>query len=411
MALPAGMQLMPKNNQVVITGTGIVAANGVGVEEFWQSLLAGKSGISPISLFDAGDLPCRIAGEVKAFDPLLFVDREIKPHRLARFSQFALAAAVMAVRDARIDLAYLQSLADLPVVMGVSSNAMELAFKPLAPYTCVAGIPHAAGSAITYALNLNTRLLTVSDGCASSLDAVAIAAAMIRTDRADIAIAGGADSVMTRVVFEAFAKSRKLSQRNDEPERASRPFDRDRDGGLVAEGSGIVILENREHAVARGASIYGELTGYGTCADAPGSEEGAGLERSMTLALANAPMRAEQVDAVFAHGPSDPHVDRIESRLIARVLGHHAYRIPVTSIKGATGNPMGTGGVHQLIAAALAMRHELVPPTANYESPDPECDLDYAPGTPRAARLASVMINTHGFGRGNSTLIMEQTAR
>jgi 3-oxoacyl-[acyl-carrier-protein] synthase II len=373
--------------------------------------LAGKSGIAPITLFDVQDLPCRIAGEVKNFDPLRYIVRELKPHRLARFSQFALVAAFMAVRDAGLDLEKLQTLADVPVVMGVSSNAMELAFKPAAPYTCVAGIPHAAASAIMHALSLKARLLTISDGCASSLDAVAMAAAMIRADQTDIAIAGGADSVMTRVVFEAFAKSRKLSQRNDEPERASRPFDRARDGGIVGEGAGIVILENNEQAMARGAVIYGELTGYGTCADAPGSEEGAGLERSMNLALANAPRQAEQIDAVFAHGPSDPHMDRIESRLIARVLGLHAYRIPVTSIKGVTGNPMGTGGVHQVIAAALALRHGLVPPTANYEFADPECDLDYVPKTPRAARLKTLMINTHGFGRGNSSLILEQMAR
>jgi len=402
---------MPKNNQVVITGLGIVAANGIGVDAFWQTLLAGQSGIGPITLFDAQDLPCRIAGEVKSFDPLRYMDRGIKPHRLARFSQFALAAAFMAIRDANLDLAHLQTLTDVPVVMGVSSNAMEMAFKPLAPYTCIAGIPHAAASAITYALNLKARLLTVSDGCASSLDAVALAAAMIRADQTDIAIAGGADSVMTRVVFEAFAKSRKLSQRNDEPERACRPFDRARDGGVVGEGSGIVILENRVQAMARGAHLYGELTGYGTCADAPGSEEGAGLERAMNLALANAPRQAEQIDAVFAHGPSDPGMDRIESRLIARVLGQHAYRIPVTSIKGVTGNPMGTGGVHQVITAALSLHHGLVPPTANYEFPDPECDLDYVPRTPRVAQLTAVMINTHGFGRGNSSLILEQTAR
>lgn len=403
-----GIHLMPKKNRVVITGLGIVAANGIGVDAFWQTLLAGKSGIGPITLFDAKDLPCRIAGEVKNFDPLRYIGRELKPHRLARFSQFALAAALMAVRDARLDLAQLQTLTDVPVVMGVSSNDMELPFKPMTPYTCMACIPNAAASAIAYALNLKARLMTVSDACASGLDAVAMAAAMIRTDQTDIAIAGGADSVMTRVVFEAFAKSRKLSQRNDEPERASRPFDRARDGGLVGEGAGIVILENSEQAMARGATLYGELTGYGTCADAPGSEEGAGLERSMNLALANAPRQAEQIDAVFAHGSSDPLMDRVESRAITRVLGPHAYRIPVTSIKGATGNSMAAGGVFQIAAAILALRHGLVPPTANYEFPDPECDLDYVPKTPRTAHLMAVMINAHGFGRGNSSLILER---
>ncbi|MDD5679199.1 MAG: beta-ketoacyl-[acyl-carrier-protein] synthase family protein [Kiritimatiellae bacterium] len=399
---------MSKNNRVAITGLGIVAANGIGADAFWQTLLAGKSGIGPITLFDAQDLPCRIAGEVKNFDPLHYMGHELKPRRLARFSQFALAAALMAVRNAGLDLAQLQTLIDVPVVMGVSSNDMELPFKPMTAHTCMACIPNAAASAIAYALNLKSRLMTVSNACASGLDATAMAAAMIRTGQTDIAIAGGADSVITRVVFEAFCKSGKLSQRNDEPERASRPFDRARDGGLVGEGAGIVILENSEQAMARGAFIYGELTGYGTCSDVPGSEEAAGLERSMNLAMANAPRQAEQIDAVFAHGSSDPLLDRVESRAIARVLGSHAYRIPVTSIKGVTGNSMAAGGIFQIAAATLAFRHDLVPPTANYEFPDPECDLDYVPKTPRVARLMTVMINTHGFGRGNSSLILER---
>lgn len=399
---------MPKNNRVVITGLGIVAANGIGTEAFWQTLLAGKSGICPITHFDPQGLPCRIAGEVKNFDPLRYIGRELKPHRLARFTQFALAAALMAVRDARLDLAQLQTIADVPVIMGVSSNDMELPFKPLTPYTCMACIPNAAASAIAYSLNLKARLMTISDACASGVDAVAVAAGIIRSGQADIAIAGGADSVMSRVVFEAFAKSRKLSTRNDEPERASRPFDRARDGGLVGEGSGVLILENSEQAVARGATLYGELTGYGSCADVPGSEEGSGLERSMNLALSNAPRQAEQIDAVFAHGSSDPVMDRVESCAIARVLGAHAYRIPVMSIKGVTGNSMGAGGVFQIAAATLALRHGLVPPTANYEFPDPECDLDYVPKTPRVAHLMAVIINTHGFGRGNSSFVLER---
>lgn len=402
---------MPKNNRVVITGMGIIAANGIGIDPFWQTLLAGKSGICPITLFDTQDLPCRIAGEVKNFDPLRHIGREFKPHRLARFSQFALAAALMAVRDSDLDVSHLQTLTDVPVIMGVSSNAMELSSKPHAPYTCAAGIPHAAASAIAFALGLKSRLMTVSDACASSLDAIAVATNIIRNDQADIAIVGGADSVMTRVVFDAFAKSKKLSTRNDEPERASRPFDRARDGGLMAEGAGIIILENREHAIGRGAKLYGEPTGYGTCADAPGSEEGDGLERSMMLALANAPRQAKEIESIFAHGPSDPIIDRVESRCIAKVLGAHAYRIPVMSIKGATGNPLGSGGVHQVIAAALAMRHELVPPTANYEFPDPECDLDYVSKLPRTAKITTALINTHGFGRGNSSLILEKADR
>ncbi len=396
--------------RVVISGLGVVAANGIGVEDFWRTLLEGRSGIGPITLFDAHDLSCRMAGEVKGFDARRFLPPGLKPRRLARFAQFGLAAAGMAIRDAGLDIAELRSLADVPVVMGVSSNAMELAFKPLAPYTCVAGVPHAAASAIAYGLGLRARLLTISDGCASSLDALAAAAELIRTGRADLALAGGADSVMTRVVFESFIKSRRVSQRNDEPHRASRPFDRTRDGGLMAEGSGVIVLEHADRARARGAPVYAALAGYGTCADAPDSEEGSGLERSMRLALANTPKQPDQVDAVFAHAPSDPQMDRVESQLIGRVFGDRALRVPVTSIKGVTGNPMGSGGVLQVIAAAMALRHHQVPPTANYEFPDPECPLDVVPGAPRRARLRAVLINTHGFGRGNSSLILERGA-
>ena len=394
---------MKSERQVVVTGIGLVAPNGIGRVPFWRSLLAAESGIGPITLFDASDLACRIAGEVHDFVPAEHVHVE-KPHRLARQTQFGLCAAEEAIEDAGLDATYLKTLIGIPVILGVSSNAMELAAKPASPLTTVTGIPHAVASAIAYGHELDAPLLTVSDGCASSLDAVAAAAAMIRQGKADIAIAGGSDSSMSRFIFESFTRSRKVSTRNEEPARASRPFDRDRDGGLVAEGAGIMILESREHALARRAHTYARIEGYANFADRPGSREGEGLGRTMHMALANACLGAGLIDAVFAHAPSDSHMDAIETEMIKQALGPHAFRIPVTSIKGVTGNPLGAGGVMQLAAACFSMKHGVVPPTANYEHPDPLCDLDY-PAAPRAARLRHAMINTHGFGRGNATLI------
>ena len=390
--------------QVVVTGLGVVAPNGIGIDAFWRSLCAGESGIAPVTLFDTSELSCRIAGEVRDFVPAKHMRADIKPNRISRCTQFGLCAAEEAIRDACLDAAYVRSIPGVPIVMGVSSNAMELAAKPPSPLSCVIGIPHATGSTIAYVHGIHACLTTLSDGCASSLDAVAAAAALIRGRRAEFAIAGGTDSSMSRLVFECFIKSRMFSTRNEAPQRASRPFDRDRDGGLLAEGAGIVILESREHAAARGARPYAELLGFASFADPPDSVEGAGLSLAMSMALANSRIAPDQVDCVFAHAPSDLHMDQIETEMIKQVLGPHAYRIPVTSIKGCTGNPLGTGGVLQLIAACLSIRHERVPPTANYEHPDLLCDLDY-PATARTTLVRHAVVNTHGFGRGNSSLV------
>jgi 3-oxoacyl-[acyl-carrier-protein] synthase II len=390
---------------------GVLAANGTGLEAFWDTLVEGRSGIGPITLFDASDLACKIAGEVKGFDPLDHIDPSLKPKRMGRFSQLGVAAARMALRDARLDPATLRAVNDLPIVLGVSTNAMDLTQAEPRLHTAVAGVPHAAASAIGYMYDLNTRLLTVSNGCASSLDAVASAARMVQEGETDLAIAGGTEAAIVHYVFESMLKCRKCSTRNDRPEAASRPFDRDRDYGVLAEGAGIVVVENLDHARARGVTAYGEITGYGTCADPPGDEEGSGLDHAMAVAIANAGRCRQDIDCINAHGPSDIHMDRVETTMIKRALGETAYAIPVTSIKGVTGCPMGTGGVLQLIAGALALRHECIPPTANYEHPDPECDLDYVPGQARFVKLRNVLVNTHGFGRGNSSLLLERVSQ
>ncbi len=398
------------NRRAVVTGLGVLAPNGKTKESFWTSLMEGKSGIGPVTLFDASGLRCRIAGEVKNFEPERHIDSKFKPKRMARSSQFAVAASRMALTDAGLVPEDLLKLGDIPLVMGVSTTAMDLTQERPRPWTAVTSIPNAMGSAVAYTLGINAQLLTISTGCASGLDAVASAAEAINKGKAEIALAGAADAAVVRYVFECFSGARKLSQRNDEPEKANRPFDRDRDGGVISEGSAVMILENIEHAKARGAEAYCEISGYGTCADPINSEEGGGLKTAMQKALDNASLHKDRVDYINAHGPGDQNMDRCETRLIKEVFGEHAFHIPVSSIKGVTGNPMGVGCAHQLVAAALTIKNGIIPPTTNLENPDPECDLDYVPSVAREYAPATVLVNTHGFGRGNSSILLQRAS-
>ncbi len=396
------------NNRVVITGIGVFAANGNSREAFWTSLLEGRSGIGPVTLFDCSEFQCRIAGEVKDFDPHDYIDPTLRPkRRMARASQLAIAAAHNAVKDAGMEIEDLKKRDMVPVIMGVSTAAMDIRGRPPRPWSAIAGIPHAVTSAIAFGLGFQARLATISNGCASGLDALWQAAREVREGKTDLALAGSADAALAPYVFKCFEASRKMSMRNDEPGRASRPFDRDRDGGVAAEGAGVLVIENLEHALARGATIYAEMISYGSSADSPSSREGEGLERAMRSALANAGCAPEDISCVNAHAPSDTHMDRIEVELIKQVLGAHAHRIPVTSIKGHTGNPMAVGGVLQAIESALSLYHQVVPPTANLETADPQCDLDHVPGAPRHLALERAMVNTHGFGRGNSCMLLD----
>jgi len=400
---------MLTGNRVVITGMGVLAPNGIGLDEFWRTLLAGESGIGPITLFDASDLKCRIAGEVTGFDPHNYIDPKLKPaKRMARATQFGIAAATLALDDAGLGVSDLRGFREVPVVMGVSTSAMDLFASPPTCWTAVASVPHAVSSAISQVLGFQARQFTISDGCASGLDAVAAGTGMIRRGEADVVLAGSSDSAITHYVFKGFAKSRMLSLRNDAPEKASRPFDRDRDGGLISEGAAIVILENVQHALARGAKQYAEIGGFGTSVDPPGSANGMGMKEAMRLAIMDALCKPDQIDAVSCHAPSDEHMDRIEVAHIKSVFGCHARKMPVFSVKGVTGNAMAVGGGHALVASALSIRDGVIPPTANLENPDPQCDLDHVPSSPRSLSLRSVLVNTHGFGHGNSSLVLEK---
>ncbi len=399
---------MFKGQRVVITGAGVLAANGNDKEAFWSSLLAGRSGVGPITLFDCSGLPCRIAGEVKDFDPSSLVppDKRKSLKRMSRATQLAMAAVREAITDTGLSLADFQRYGTPSFFSGTSTTAMDLRARPARPWSAVMGVPHALGSAVAHNLGLRVRLTTVSTGCASGLDCVVAAANEIQAGRSEFALGLAADSSMELYTFECFKLSRKLSLRNDDPQHADRPFDRDRDGGVIAEGAGAVLVENLDHALSRKAPVYAEILGYGTSLDPPEGLEGSGLEHAMQAALEHACLPVTAIGAISAHAPGDEHMDTIEVQAIKRVFGGHAYRIPVHSIKGVTANPMGVGGMHQLIAGALSLRAQVLPPTANLEHTDPRCDLDHIPGEPRPMALQHLMINTHGFGRGNTCLIL-----
>jgi 3-oxoacyl-[acyl-carrier-protein] synthase II len=400
---------------------GILAANGNGADAFWDSVLKCRSGIAPISLFDAADFQIKVAGEIKDFDLTRYINGRINPKRLARHTQLALAAAHLAVEDSGLEHDELEAAGPVAIVAGVSTGAidviesgkekmMELGPRRVSSYIVGAGQPHAITTAISAYLAVRTQILTLSTACPAGLDAVGMAAGILREGRAEIAIAGGADSPVNTLTVASFGPTGLVPMDVAEPQKASRPFDRNRNGGILAEGACFLVLETLDHALARGATPLAEITGFGSCVDSADDDPGGGLETAIEMALANAGRLPKDIDYVCAHGPSDPVIDRIETTMLKRTFGPHAYRIPVSSIKGVTGNPLAAAGPLQLATCALAMRDKIVPPTANYQTPDPACDLDYVPNKPRRANVRRALVNIHGMGGGNSCAVVEAVA-
>src|SRR5437868_3293087 len=314
---------MIKRNRVVVTGMGVLAPNGTGLDAFWESILAGRSGIGPITLFDAGAFKSRIAGEVKNFDPFDYIEPELKPKRMARHTQLAYAATMMALRDAGLDPNHLQLPSPVPVIVGVSMNSMDILERELealrqdkhyrvSPNTCAASLPQAPANVIADRIGACADATTISSACPSGLDAVADAAAMIRQGQADFAIAGGSDAPITPITVASFTAAKMNSTRNDEPEKASRPFDLDRDSGVISEGAALFVLENLESAEARGAQAYIEIIGYSKQRDLDPAVNGSGLEYSMKMALANAERSIGDIDYISAYGTGHPVLDVVE---------------------------------------------------------------------------------------------------
>lgn len=406
-----------RQRRVVITGLGAVSAAGIGMPTLWQALLDGRSGIGPITLFDPAGLPSRIAGEVKDFDPAKLIDPRLKPKRLSRQAQFAVVAAAEAVEDAGLGSNTLQAQRCGVVLGSALSNPQEIGANvrqmeqrgpgAIRPSMLPMINMHGQATAVAEMFNLeNTPAFCVSTSCMSGISAVTTARAMILSGQSDVMICGGTDAPLDYSPATEMISAGMCSYRNDEPARASRPFDRERDNGLLAEGAGVVVIERLDAALDRGATIYAEILGDHTCSDPEGSLPGTGWPHTMRTAMQNALCDPMQVDYVSAWGCGDPLLDRMETQAIKEVFGGHAYDLAVSSIKAVTGNPLGAAGPLQLAASAMALRQGLLPPTANYEHADLDCDLDYIRGAARRARPRRVLLNTHGMGGGNTCLVL-----
>ena len=407
------------DQRVVVTGIGIVAANACGKNAFWDSLLRGHSGTKRITLFDPSSYRSQIAGQVGDFDLRNFLQPKGKLSRMSRQTQLALASAALAEQDVGLSSKMLAKSGPVPIYLGVSSSAIEVVEKGLermethgvsrVPTNVVeASSPQQAASTIGEELGFPTRTHTIASACAAGLEACGTAADVVFSGKADVVITGGADAPITKLSFACFDRSGLSSARNDDPEKAARPFDRDCDSGVIAEGSAILFLENYEQALARGATIYLEILGYASSADPSGDAPISGMVDSMEIALANAHKRAADIDYICAHGPGHPMIDRAETDMIKEVFGDAAYRVPVSSIKGNVGNPLAAAGPMQLVSCALALQAGIIPPIANHENPAPGCDLDYVSGNCRKTNPKTALINTHGLGGGNTSMVVQR---
>jgi len=402
--------------RIVITGMGAVTPVGIGVAEYWRQLLAGRSGVGPITRFDAGRLPVRIAAEVKGFDPARYMPRKLAA-QTDIFMQFALAASAEALADSRLAARPERVGLVLGTALGGISSAADAqdqitrsgSFR-VSPHLAPKVLGNVAAAHIAIVHGLRGPSYTVSTACSSGADAVGLAAMLLRAGQADAVVAVGAESILCALMDAGLASARALSTRNDEPERASRPFERSRDGFVMGEGAGAVVLATLAAARARGAAIRAELLGHANCTDGyhvtSPDPDGRGEIQCMREALAQAGLGPEDVDYVNAHGTSTPLGDRVETSALKAVFGERARRIPISSTKGATGHLMGAGGVTELIACVEAIREGVVPPTINFEEPDPECDLDYVPNAARKAEIRVAMSNSFGFGGQNASLLV-----
>ena len=409
------------SNRVVITGMGVLTPIGLDVDAFWKALCQGKSGVGLISRFDTSPFRTRIAAELPGFDPSRYLERkELK--RMDLYSHYAVYSALAAAEDARLDSAqcdaerigviYGSGIGGISTFENQHSILLSKVPKRISPFFIPMLISDIAAGLISIKLNAKGPNYATVSACASGTHAIGSAFKAIRYGDADVLITGGAEAPITPMCIAGFTSARTLSTRNDEPEKASRPFDGARDGFVVGEGAGSVILENLEHAKARGAKIYAELVGVGFTSDAyhitnpPPEHEGAA--RAMRIALKDAGLSPEEVDYINAHGTSTVANDKPETKAVKAVFGAHAYRLAVSSIKSMIGHLLGASGAVELIATALAITHGIVPPTINQEVPDPDCDLDYVPNKARAMNIEVALSNSFGFGGHNAALAVRK---
>jgi 3-oxoacyl-[acyl-carrier-protein] synthase II len=415
------MHTLP-SRRVVVTGLGCVSPVGGTVEESWQAMLAGRSGVGPLTLFDASRLSVRIGAEVKEFDPHAHLDRK-EARRMDRFTQFAMVAAAEAVRHARLEgegavpadgdrvgVLIGSGIGGIATLEEEIRTAFDRGPDRVSPFFIPMMICDMASGQVSIRHGFRGPNSCVVTACATGTNAIGDATAIIRRGDAEVMLAGGAEAAVTYSSVAGFAACRALSTRNEEPQRASRPFDAGRDGFVIGEGSAVLVLEELEHALGRGVEPLAEVLGYGMSADAyhitQPAPEGTGAARAMLAALADARLQPTDVDYVNAHGTSTGPNDRNETAALKAVFGEHAYRLPVSSTKSMTGHLLGAAGALEAMVCVQAIRNGLVPPTINYEAPDPECDLDYVPNERRAVRVGVAMSNSFGFGGHNATLIL-----
>jgi 3-oxoacyl-[acyl-carrier-protein] synthase II len=412
---------MDGQRRVVVTGLGAVTPLGNDAETFWENLIAGKSGAGPITLFDPDAFPVTFACELKDFDPTRWIERR-KARKMDRFSQMVVAAARMAEEDSGIDIAGETERTGVSVATGIgglesfqdcANTLRERGADRVNPQSIPAIIPNMGAAWVSMELGTRGPLTAQCTACAASNMSVGDAMDSIRLGRADVMLAGGTEAGITEVGIAGFGAMRALSRRNDDPQRASRPFDAERDGFVMGEGAAIIVLEDLEHARARDAKVYAEVVGYGLSSDAQHVTEpdptGRHPARAMEMALATARMPADEIDYVNAHGTSTPLGDASETRVIKLALGEEkARRTPVSSTKGATGHCLGASGAIEAITCIFSVQRNVLTPTINYESPDPECDLDYIPNEAREAKVDVALSNNFGFGGHNACLVIRK---
>jgi 3-oxoacyl-[acyl-carrier-protein] synthase II len=409
------------SRRVVVTGVGLISSVGMGTEANWEGLLAGRGGIGPITHFDASGFAARIAGEVKGFDPLQFFDRkDVK--KMDVFIQFAVAAADFAVRDAHLEITpdnaddvgvfIASGIGGFSTIESEHKQLLSGGPRRISPFFIPASIINLAAGQVSIRFGARGPNLATCTACTASAHAIGEAFEIIRRGDATVMIAGGSEASITPMGVGGFAAMRALSTRNDDPEHASRPFDKDRDGFVVGEGAGILILEELETAKARGASIYAEIAGYGLSGDAfhltAQPEDANGAVRSMRMALRKAGIRPDEVDYINAHGTSTPINDPTETRAVKTTFGEHARKLVMSSTKSMTGHLLGAAGGLEAGITALAVRHQVVPPTINLAEPDPACDLDYAANVKRPMAIQYAMSNSFGFGGTNGSLLLKK---
>jgi 3-oxoacyl-[acyl-carrier-protein] synthase II len=405
--------------RVVITGLGTVNPLGNNVETYWQGLCQGKSGIGPIDLFDVTGWKVTFAGQVRNFDPDEVLDGKLA-RRLDRFAQFGLAAAIEAVRDSGLDFSK-EDTQRCGVIIGSGiggigeyeeqhTRLLKSGPNRISPFVIPKLMANAAPGHISIYYGLKGPTMALATACASAANAIGESMRAIQHDDVDIMLTGGSEAALTPMGLGGFIAARAVSERNDSPEKASRPFDKDRDGFVMAEGAGIVVIEEHERAVKRGAKIYAELLGYGSTADAYNitapCPDGSGAAHAMALALRDAGTNPDEVDYVNAHGTSTPLGDEAETKALKTVFGPHAKKLAISSTKSMVGHLLGASGGVELVATALTIQHGIIHPTINYDNPDPACDLDYVPNTARQARVRRAISNSFGFGGHNACLVL-----